>query len=344
MLTLAGKEDHMRTPAGIAGAFVLLALLSPAAPGRPSPADSDHRATRETVDRWMTQLSNWGRWGKDDQRGTINLITPAKRREAAALVKEGVSVSLAHNAETEKAADNPSPFGHVMTATGLKPSGPGGQFALDTYSVNYHGLAHTHMDSLCHMFYKGKMFNGFSQQETTDKGAAKLAITNFKNGIFTRGVLMDIPRLKGVAYLEPGAAIYPEDLDAWEKKAGIKVASGDVIFIRTGRWTRRAEKGPWSGKMAGLYASCARWLKARDVAMLGSDAASDVSPSGVEGVPEPIHQLVLIAMGTPIFDNCDLETLSQECARRRRWEFLITAAPIPVPGGTGSPLNPIATF
>src|SRR5437667_9488279 len=151
---------------------------------------------------------------------------------------------------------------------------------MDLISVSYHGWAHTHMDSLRHMFYKGKMFNGFSQDDVTSQGATKLAVTNFKNGILSRGVLMDIPRLKGVPYLEPGTPIYPEDLDAWEKKAGVRVSSGDVVFIRTGRWALRGAKGPWpaSKSSAGLDVTCAKWLKSRDVAMLGSDAASDVMP------------------------------------------------------------------
>jgi len=123
------------------------------------------------------------------------------------------------------------------------------------------------------------------------------------------------------------------------------VAPGDVIFIRTGRWALRDSKGPWdTKKLAGLYASCAKWLKSRDVAMLGSDAASDVMPSGIEGVAQPIHTLVLVAMGMPIFDNCDLETIAKEAEKRNRWEFLITASPAAVPGATGSVLNPIATF
>ena len=307
-------------------------------------AQSPRKLTKADIDRWMTELSNSGRWGKDDQLGTINLITPAKRKQAAALVRSGVSVSLSRTAETEKAADNGSPFGHLMTATGAAPNG--GSYSMDTYTVSYHGWAHTHMDSLCHMFYQGKMYNGYSQQEITKSGAGKLAVTNFRNGIFTRGILMDIPRLKGVPYLEPPQAIYPEDLDAWAKKAGIQVEAGDVIFIRTGRWARRAAKGPWdvARNSAGLYASCTRWLKQHDAAMVGSDGASDVMPSGVDGVTQPIHQLVLIAMGMPIFDNCDLEALSEAANREHRWEFLITAAPLTVGGGTGSPLNPIATF
>ena len=167
-----------------------------------------------------------------------------------------------------------------------------------------------------------------------------------EEGIFTRGILMDIPRLKGVAYLEPGTAIYPADLEAWEEKAGMKVESGDAVFIRTGRWARRAELGPWNvaRNSAGLHPTSVRWLKERGVAVLGSDVASDIFPSPVPGVSHPIHQLVLVALGMPIFDNCDLEAVSEEAQRQGRWEFLLTVAPLAVPGGTGSPLNPIATF
>jgi kynurenine formamidase len=190
------------------------------------------------------------------------------------------------------------------------------------------------------------MYNGYSQDVVTENGAARNSIANFKNGIITRGILMDIPRLKGVDYLEPGTRIYPEVLDAWEKKAHLKVGPGDVVFIRTGRFARRDAKGPWPIRdgLAGLYITAAKWLHSRDVAVLGSDAAEDVLPSGIEGIPQPIHELVLVAMGMPIFDNCDLELISREAAKRQRWEFLVTAAPAAVPGGTGSVLNPIATF
>jgi len=306
-------------------------------------AQSPHLTTKADVDRLMKELSNWNRWGKTDQIGTVNLITPAKRKAAAALVTEGVSVSLARDTETEKAADNPAPFAHKFTYTGAKPAG---QFVLDNYAVDYHGQAHTHMDALCHMFFEGKFYNGFSQSTVTDKGAQQLAITNFKNGIFTRGILVDIPALKGLPYLEPGTAIYPEDLDAWEKKTNVRITAGDVVFIYTGRWARRAAKGPWDAgaQAAGLHASCAKWFHSRDIAMIGSDLGTDVAPSQVESVPQPMHQLFLIAMGTPIFDNCDLEALSKAAAARKRYAFLLTASPLSVPGGTGSPLNPIATF
>ena len=306
-----------------------------------NPASSSTLRNRQDFEQWMTELSNWGRWGKDDQLGALNLVTPAKRKLALALVHEGVSVSLARDVEKEKAADNGSPFQHLMDRAGTNNSG---FFAADTYKVSYHGMAHTHLDSLCHMFHHGKMYNGFSQTNITSEGAQKLSIQNLKDGILTRGVLIDVPLLKGVAFLEPGTPIYPEDLDAWEKKAGIKVGAGDVVLIRTGRWARRARTGPWGDKFAGLHGSCARWLKQRDVAVIGSDAASDVIPSGVEDVSQPIHQLSLVALGTWILDNCDLEAVSIAARQRQRWEFMIFVAPLAVPGGTGSPVNPIATF
>lgn len=301
------------------------------------------KVTKADVDEWMQTLSNWGRWGAEDQLGAINLITPETRLAAVKLVTQGVSVSLARDVEKEAAVDNPRPFLHKMLNVGLDNPG---QFVSDNYQVSYHGYAHTHMDSLCHMAFEGKMYNGFPQAEVVAEGAARLAVTNFKQGIFGRAVLMDIPRLKGVDWLEPGTPIYPSDLDAWEQEAGISTGSGDIVLIRTGRWARRDKEGPWdvSSKSAGLHASAAKWLKDRDAAVLGSDAASDVSPSLVEGVNQPIHQLVIIAMGMPIFDNLDLEAVAQEAARQNRWEFLLTAAPIAVGGGTGSPFNPIATF
>ncbi|QQS47506.1 MAG: cyclase family protein [Acidobacteriota bacterium] len=304
---------------------------------------SGEKMMKEDVDRLMTELSNWGRWGKDDQLGALNLITPEKRKKAATLVKLGVAVSLARETNKEQAADNPSPYDHNMILTGTGNPGP---WLIDSIGVTFHGYQHTHLDALCHMFYRGKMYNGFPAEEVTRQGAGKLGIQNLKQGIFTRGILIDIPKLRGIEYLEPGTPIYPSDLDAWEKKSGLRVGSGDVIFIRTGRWARRGAKGAWNpeNSAAGLHASAARWIRQRDVAMLGSDAASDALPSGIEGVTHPIHQLMLVAMGVHIFDNCDLEALSRMCEEQKRWEFLLTASPVAVTGGTGSPLNPIAVF
>ena len=196
------------------------------------------------------------------------------------------------------------------------------------------------------MYYEGRSYNGFSHDEVTEKGCGKNDVMQFKSGLLTRGVLIDIARLKGAPYLEPGTPVYPEDIEAWEKYARVKVTSGDAVFIRTGRYKREAEKGVWNlvNDAAGPHASVARWLKSRDVALFGSDVANELKPSGVAGVTQPIHQLLLVSMGVPLFDNLDLELLSQQAYRRHRWEFMFMAAPLAVPGGTGSPLNPIATF
>ena len=177
-----------------------------------------HQMTAADIERWMTELSNWGRWGEGDEMGAVNLITPAKRRAAAQLVQEGVSVSLARNAEMTEAVDNPYPFVQEMKMTP--------PFASDVFSVRYHGYAHTHIDALCHLMHGGELYNGFPESEVTVAGADKLGILELKNGIFTRGILMDIPRLKKVPYLEPKTAIYPEDLESWERQAGVEVASG----------------------------------------------------------------------------------------------------------------------
>jgi len=196
------------------------ALTSRVAPAALAQAASNHNATRADFDRLMKEISNWGRWGKDDQMGAVNLITPAKRKSALASVKEGFSVSMARKAETEPALDNPRPITPVMGGAGrganpaATPSDISG--ASDTLTVSYHGFVHTHMDTFCHRAYKGLMYNGMPMTSVTEKACTMGSIYAWKDGIITHAVLMDIPRLKGVNYLEPGTRIYPEDLDADE--------------------------------------------------------------------------------------------------------------------------------
>jgi kynurenine formamidase len=253
-------------------------------------------------------------------------------------VKEGVSVSLAADADTTRAVDNPNPYELTMLGIGS-----------DRIGVNYHGIAHTHLDSLAHINANGVFYNGYTPDPDAvmKQGHARNSIHNVKNGIFTRGILIDIPRLKGLPYLEPGTPIYVEDLEAWEKKAGVKVSAGDALFVRTGVWARRKTAGPWlrgraeGGKSAGLDPSVIPWLKRRDVAVLGSDHPQYVSPANLRGA---VHDFALLYLGVHLFDNCDLEALAEAAAARNRWDFLLTAAPLPIRGGTGSPLNPIATF
>ena len=296
--------------------------------------------TVQQVDAWMAQLSNWGRWGREDQRGTLNLLTPEVRKGALGLVKDGVSVSLAHTVDKEQAADNPRPLGQAMTLDS-------GGHAMDLYTIWYHGSVITHIDSLCHYSFHGQIYNGFDRASIKEgPGCPQNGVENQKAGIMTRGVLVDIPLMKGVPYLAPGTPVTVADLEAWEKFAGVKIRSGDALFLRTGRWARRSEKGPWNvaANAAGFHASVLPWLKQRDVALLGNDGVTDVQPSGIEGSPRPIHQVAIVAMGLPLVDVMDLVAVAKEAASRKRWTFLLTAAPVPVQGGTGFPLNPVATF
>ena len=321
----------------------------PAAPAYvpPTVPSESHDLTQADIERLMEELSNWGRWGTEDELGAANLITPSKRLEATSLVTEGITVSLAHRLLTDEADDVPQPFERRML--GLpdptrEPAFRGG--VSDNYNISYHGYSHSHIDSLCHILYKGQMYNGVSQETITEEGCSNASIVNLQGGIVTRGVLIDIPRLKGVPYLEPGTPIYVEDLEAWEEMAGVTVRPGDAIFIRTGRWARRADVGPWAiaQQAAGLHASTMPWVKARDVAFLGSDAAADVVPSQVEGVGLPVHLLTIVAMGVDLFDNQDLEALAETAARLNRWEFMLVASPLAVETGTGSPINALAIF
>ncbi len=313
----------------------------------PAVSPESRDLTQSDIERLMDELSNWGRWGSDDQLGAANLITPAKRLEAIALATDGITVSLAHRLLNDEADDVPQPFGHVM----LRVPDPSGEPALmgaavDQYSIAYHGYAHSHLDALCHIMYKGQMYNGATQDTITEAGCSNASILNLREGIVTRGVLFDIPRLKGVPYLEPGTPIYMEDLDAWEDMAGVTVRPGDAIFVRTGRWARRAEIGPWdvAAESAGLHASAMPWVKARDVSFMGSDSALDVVSSQVDGVRLLVHMLTIVAMGIDLFDNQDLEALARTAAQLNRWEFMLVAAPLAVEGGTGSPLNALAIF
>ena len=180
----------------------------------------------------------------------------------------------------------------------------------------------------------------------TAHGATRLGIHQLHNGIVTRGVLLDIPAVRGVEALEPGEPIFPEDLEAAEQRAGLRVREGDALLIRTGRWSWRATHGPWelATRAAGLDAACLAWLRARDVATLGSDGVSDVLPSRVEGVGMPIHEIAIVALGLHLMDNLDLEALATACTDEGRWEFLFVVAPLVLRRGTASPVNPIAVF
>jgi kynurenine formamidase len=285
-------------------------------------------------------LSNWGRWGEEDELGALNLITREVTAAGAATVRSGRTVSCARPLDTRPSADNPVPVAHHMTGTATEGMGA------DYFAISPHGFSTSHIDALCHIFHEGQLYNGYPAEAVTAHGATKLGIHQLRAGIVTRGVLLDIPALRGVDALEPGEPIFPEDLEAAEKEAGLVVQSGDALLVRTGRWAWRRANGPWdAGSLAaGLDASCLPWLRGRDVAALGSDGVSDVLPSRVDGVGMPIHTVVIVAMGVHLLDNLDLDNLATACAEEARWEFLFTVAPLVLRRGTASPVNPIALF
>jgi kynurenine formamidase len=294
----------------------------------------------EAVRDLHASLSNWGRWGERDQLGALNLITPAKRAAAAALVRSGRAVSCARPLATEPGVDNPSPVVHLMTGTATESYGG------DYFAIAPHGFATSHIDALCHIFHEGKLYNGYPIERVTAHGALELGIHELRDGVVSRGVLLDVPRSRGLAYLEPGEPIFPADLERAEEQAHLRVEEGDVLLVCTGRWTCREERGPWDARerLAGLDASCLRWLRERGVAALGCDGVSDVLPSRVDGFGLPIHTVAIVAMGLHLLDNLDLRRLADACAEEGRWEFLLSVAPLVLRRGTASPVNPIALF
>jgi kynurenine formamidase len=216
----------------------------------------------------------------------------------------------------------------------------------DYFAIASHGFATSHLDALCHVFHDGKLYNGYDTGTVTAHGATRLGIHHLRDGIVTRGVLLDIPAGRGVDALEPGEPIFPEDLEAAEERARLRVRPGDALLVRTGRWVWRAAHGPWefASRAAGLDAACLSWLRERGVATLGSDGVSDVLPSRVEGVGMPIHEIAIVALGLHLMDNLDLDALSAACAEEQRSEFLFVVAPLVLRRGTASPVNPLAVF
>ena len=305
-------------------------------------------ATEADFRRAMKELSNWGRWGDKDELGAANLITPAKRKQALALAREGVTVSLAHDVIQEKAVDAPTILDRAVVTVS-----PGVAMDRYQYTGTYHGVIHSHLDAVdCHIMVEGKGYNGVSMEEIKAAGGCpRGSIHALKDGIVTRGILFDATRLPGKAtpqgWLEPGTAIHREDLEALEKIERVKVSPGDVILLYTGRWKRRAALGPWPNAtgFAGYHADVAYFLKERGVSFIGSDGPNDVSPSGLpQSVGLGLHQLALVAMGVSIFDNLDFERAAEEARRLNRYEFLFMAAPLRIEKGMGSPLNPLAVF
>ena len=298
--------------------------------------------------RAIDELSNWGRWGADDELGAANLITLEKRVAAAALVSEGISVSMAHDVAQESALDANT----VLNREVLRVSASGASDRYQ-YTGSYHGVIHSHLDAVdCHIMIDGKGYNGVSMEEIQEAGACpRGSINALKDGIVTRGILFDATLLPGYGtpegWLEPGTAIRAADLVTLEEIQGVRVGPGDVILLHTGRWKRRTALGPWptSEGVAGYHADVAYFLKERGVSFIGHDMWQDAFPQELSDVERlPLHRLALVSLGVGIFDNLDFDRLVETARELGRYEFLFTAAPLRIEGGMGSPLNPIATF
>jgi kynurenine formamidase len=291
------------------------------------------------------QVSSWGRWGTDDERGALNYLTADRVLAAAGLVRTGETLSLSLPLNTQLGIDNPVPADHHMTMLGEEDIGSGSlRFAKDYVGADYHNASHSHIDALCHVAFEGALYNGKPIASLTAEGATADAIGVLRDGLVGRGVLLDVPRLRGVPWLEPGEHVFPDQLESCERNQGVSVEEGDILLVRTGHARRHAELGPWDtdSAKAGLHPTCATFLANRRIAALGSDGNSDTTPSTTEGIDFPIHALTLNAIGIHLLDYLQFEDLVAACEREGRWEFLFVAAPLRVVGGTGSPLNPIA--
>jgi kynurenine formamidase len=318
-------------------------MTAPVEPSEPQPANVSARQFEQLFDA----LCNWRRWGEDDERGALHLITAERVSAAAALVSDGRSITLSLPLNTRRAADNPMPADHHMTTLGdAAADADPVQFIKDYVGVDYHNDGHTHVDALCHVGYRGRLYNGRPENAVTARGAPVNAIEVLKDGLVGRGVLLDIPHVRGVDWLEPGEHVFVEDLERAERQAGVRVGPGDILLVRTGHVRRLTELGPWDTAVAkpGMHPSAMRFVADRGVAVLGSDGNNDTAPSSTEGVGFPIHVLAITAMGIHLLDYLQLEDLCRECLRLGRWAFLFAAAPLRIVGGTGSPINPVAVF
>ncbi|MBO0816973.1 MAG: cyclase family protein [Actinobacteria bacterium] len=283
-------------------------------------------------------------WGAGDRRGALNYITPERVAAAAGEVRLGQPVTLAAPL-AGSAPDNPEPgMRHMKRLPGEPSPVPGLSFAADQLVMNVHGNVDSHIDALCHVSYDGILYNGVRPDAVTSQGAAELSIEDVRNGIAGRGVLLDIPRLRGVPWLEPGDSVTAAELPAAEAAQQVRVGPGDVLFVRVGHRRRRDELGPWdaASSRAGLHPDAMAYLAERQVAALGSDSNSDTAPSVVDDIGFPVHVLAIQALGMHLLDYLQFEDLAQACAAAGRWSFLCVIAPLRLPGATGSPANPIA--
>jgi kynurenine formamidase len=305
--------------------------------------------SRAEFDETFEACKNWGRWGPDDERGALNLIGPEQVTAAATLVQSGRTVTCSWPLDTKVGPDNPKPVLHHMTMLNDIALGDSGdiRFLLDFMGMEPHGDAHSHIDALCHVIYRGRCYNGMPIEDVANSlGATKQTMDVAKDGLASRGILLDVPKLRGTAWVEPGEAIMPEEFLAAEEAAGTRLRQGDILFFRTGHARKRLDEGPWdaASSKAGLHTSVMPILHDRQVAAIGYDGDGETVPSNCEGVKYPIHAIGVAAMGMYFLDSLFFEDLADACRREGRSEFMCVIAPIRLAAGTGVPVNPIAIF
>ena len=306
-----------------------------------------------TVLGWMESLSNWGRWGDDDQLGCLNLITPEKRLQAAALVQDGIPVSCARPISSDMNADVTFQVQRFMvdSGEGRNEDSVERQFArrgaAEFIGMVFHGQSITHIDAMSHYSWKGQLYNGKpSNMITSRQGAQTHSIEAAYSGIVTKGVLLDLAKLRGVDFLDPNEPVMPVDLLEAEEAQGVKIEEGDVLLVRTGNYKMRLASPPAKAgePMTACQVACTPLFKERGVAMLGTDTSNDFRPSHYSTIGSPLHTMCLVTLGLWLIDNANLEELAEACAQRNRYEFMLTLAPLRLRNVTGSPVSPIALF
>lgn len=297
--------------------------------------------TRVQFDAMLARVDNSSRWGPQDELGTLNFITAGVRRAAASEVRDGKSISLARDVIAGSEGGflpTTIDFFHIPDSV-LGPSDNSVMWSGEKLGLFYHGWGHTHIDALSHLTYRGRAYN--RRTVTRHEGPPGHGrIDLMRDGLMSRGVLVDVPRLRAAQRAAVETPLSVEDLVAWERQTGIRIRSGDIVMIRSGRW----EPAKPLARSAGVHPSVAEWLRERSVAAFGDEGGTDMTPSPVSGINSPFHVLAIVGMGMPLIENLDLERLASEAAKRSRWTFLFVAAPLRIQSGTGSPLNPLAVF
>lgn len=307
------------------------------------------------VKEMALRYRNWGRWGDDDQLGTLNLITPEKVREAAGLVRSGRVFSLA--LPLDGSGPMTGAFGrvnpiHVMLQDGGDViSGAQDHLAVLRYTDDAVYLVlqcATQWDALAHIYHEGQMYNGFGPEAVNSTGASKNSITAAKDKMVTRGVLLDIARHKGKRWLDVSEPIHDTDLEQCAQAQGVEVGAGDVVLVRTGRMGAVRERGAWGdeyagGPASGLAISAANFFCPRDVAAVALDTwGIEVLPNETPDVYQPLHIIMLVNAGIHIGEMFDLDRLAEDCAADGVYEFMFVAPPLTVTGAVGSAINPQA--